>query len=144
MKVFTSSRITKKDLQKLICKTAKELGVSKVALNANGKYVKGSYNAFNNVLYLNLDQTKKELLNTFFHELGHHFAVKNNRWKSYHFNLNPSITIEQVFCIENNIDKQAKILWNKWVNLTKWGKYNFAYPKANKKHIMNHIIAKLT
>jgi len=144
MKLFTTSKITRKELQKLICQTARNFGVVRVAFNKNGKYVRGTYNAFTNILYLNLKQTKRDLLTAFFHELGHHFAVKNNRWKAYHFNLVPLMEVERIFKIENRIDKTAKKLWNKYVNLKQWGKYNFAYPKANKKQIMNHIITKLT
>ena len=144
MKLFNTSRITKTQLRKLICKTAKEFGVKTVAFNRNAKYVRGTYNAFTKTLYLSLNQTKKDFLGAFFHELGHHFAVEANCFKAYHFNLIPAIDVEQMFEIENSIDKIAKTLWNKHVNVTSWGKYNFAYPKINKKNIMNHIITKLT
>jgi hypothetical protein len=139
MKIFFTSKVNKKQLRELICETAKRFGVKRTAFNRKAKNVRGTYNPFTGVLYLSLNQTKKELLNVFFHELGHHFAVKNNRWKVYHFNLAPLMTIERVFKIENRIDQNAKKLWNKYVDLNQWGKYNFAYPKSKKKQIMNHI-----
>lgn len=140
MKIFSTTKVSKKQLRKLICNTAKNFGVTKVIFNNKAKYVGGTYNAFTGVLYLSLQETKKDLLNVFFHELGHHFAVKNNRWKAYHFNLISSITVDKMFHIENRIDRSAKKLWNKYVDLGQWGKYNFAYPKTRKKQIMNHII----
>lgn len=140
MKIFFTSKLNKKQLRELICETAKKFGVKRTTFNKKAKNVRGTYNAFTGVLYLSLNQTKKDLLNAFFHELGHHFAVKNNRWKVYHFNLVPMMTIERMFKIENRIDQTAKKLWNKYVDLNQWGKYNFAYPKSKKKQIMNHII----
>ena len=139
MKVFFTTKVNKPQLREIICETAKKFGVNKIIFNNKGKYVRGTYNPLNNNIYLNLKQTKKELLNAFFHELGHHFAVKNNRWKVYHFNLVPSMAVERIFRIENKIDRIAKKLWNKYVDLNQWGKYKYAYPKANKKQIMNHI-----
>jgi len=50
------------------------------------------------------------------------------------------MTVERMFKIENRIDQIAKKLWNKYVDLNQWGKYNFAYPKIRKTQIMNHII----
>jgi len=143
MKIFFTSRLNKTQLREIICDTARRFGVKKIAFNKNAKYVRGTYNPFNGVLYLSLKQTKKELLNAFFHELGHHFAVKHNRWKAYHFNLVASMEVERMFKIENKIDRTAKKLWNKYVDLNQWGKYNFAYPKAKKKQIMKHIINNL-
>jgi len=140
MKVFFTSKLNKKQLRELICETAANVGVNKVVFNDKAKYVRGTYNAFTGILFLSLKQTKKDLLNAFFHELGHHFAVKHNRWKVYHFNLVPSMTVERMFRIENRVDRIAKKLWNKYVDLNQWGKYNFAYPKARKTQIMNHII----
>jgi hypothetical protein len=140
MKIFFTSKVNKPQLREMICKTAKTFGVKRTIFNNKGKYVRGTYNPLNNNIYLCLNQTKKDLLNAFFHELGHHFAVKNNRWKVYHFNLVSSMTVERMFRIENRIDRIAKKLWNKYVDLNQWGKYKYAYPKANKKQIMNHII----
>lgn len=140
MKIFNQARITKKQLQHLICLSAKKFGVKKVSFNRKGKYVRGTYNAFNNVLYLDAKQTKQEMLNTFFHELGHHFAVKNNRWKQYHFNLVPSINFDRVFLIENRIDRSAKKLWNKYVDTKIWGRYKYVYLKTNKNIIMNTLL----
>jgi hypothetical protein len=140
VKIFSSSKLTKIQLQSLICVTAKKFGVKKVCFNSKGKYVRGTYNAFNHVLYLDTKQTKKEMLNTFFHELGHHFAVKHNRWKTYHFNLVPSINFDRMFLIENRIDRSAKKLWNKYVDTKIWGRYKYVYLKTNKNYIMNILL----
>jgi hypothetical protein len=139
MKTFCRENLSKVQLRKRISITAKQFGVNKLIFSSTGKYVRGTYNPFNNNIFLDLKQTKKDLLNTFFHELGHHVAVKNKRWNVYHFNLAPTMTIERMFRIENKIDKIAKKLWNKYVDLKQWGKYNYAYPKARKKQIMNYI-----
>lgn len=140
MKVFFTNRINKPDLRCLICETAKQLGVKKISFSKTAKYVRGTYNAFTGVLYLSLKQTKREMLNTFFHELGHHHAVKHKRWNVYHFNLVSSMTTERVFRIENRIDRTAKKLWDKYVDPKQWGKYNYAYPKSKKNQIMNQFL----
>ena len=104
MKIFNTSRITKSQLRQVVCKSAKEMGVSKVIFNSTAKHVSGSYNAEKNVMFLDTKLTKKELLDTFFHELGHHVAVKQNKWRGYHYDLNPNITKEEIFKIENKIE----------------------------------------
>jgi Zn-dependent peptidase ImmA (M78 family) len=136
VKIFNTSRITKSQLRQVVCKSAKEMGVSKVIFNSTAKHVSGSYNAENNVMFLDTKLTKKELLDTFFHELGHHVAVKQNKWRGYHYDLNPNITKEEIFKTENKIDQIGNRLWNKYVNIKQWGRYKYAYPIKYKNILM--------
>ena len=46
---------------------AKQAGVKKIAFNTQAKKVRGTYNAFTGVLFICLKQTKKDVLNAFFH-----------------------------------------------------------------------------
>lgn len=140
MKYFNTFNISETNLRKLICSVAKKLGVNRVTFNIKAKYVRGTYNCLTKIIYIDLKQTKNEMLNTFFHELGHHFAVKNKRWKAYHFDLVPSMSFERVFRIENKVDGYAKKLWNKHVDILEWGKYKYCYPKSQKQTIINNMI----
>jgi len=139
MKLFTSKRCTKKNLIKLICQFAKEQGVSRVAFNTQGKKLSGSYNPRTGILYINLNQTKHKILCAFFHELGHHHAVKKNKWKKYHFNLVKSMAANEVYRIENKIDEIGKQLWNKHVYSKQWGKYKYFYPKSELNYFLNNL-----
>lgn len=134
---FDSKFLTKKQLRKHICTFAKTFGVKKVIFNASAKRIYGSYNASAGILFLSLNQTKKEMLNALFHELSHHESVKKRKWIKYHFNLYKTINHEREFCIENKIDKMGKILWNRYVITSKWGNYKYFYPKKNKKAMTN-------
>lgn len=140
IKTFNNKNINKTELRKIICLTAKTMGVKRVIFNDRGKYVSGTYNAFTGVLYLNLNGTKRHILNTFFHELGHHVSVKAKRFNGYHFNLIPYMNVERIFNIENKIDQAGKKLWNKYVSLKQWGKYKYAYPKSQKQKLMNNFL----
>lgn len=137
VKLFSNDRVTKKTLRTEICKAAKKLGVKQIVFSATGKRVLGTYNAFTKVLYLNTRQTKKSLLNTFFHEMGHHYAVKRNLWKTYHFCLLDEMPAIKIFDIENKIDRIANKLWNKHVNTKHWGKYKYVYPKNKMNELIN-------
>jgi hypothetical protein len=44
------------------------------------------------------------------------------------------------FNIENQIDKIASSLWNKYVNTKKWGRYKFSYPKSDKKYLTQWLM----
>jgi len=125
----------------LICNTAKKFGVNRVIFSNKAKKVKGTYNAFTKNLYLDLKLTKKEMLYAFFHELGHHFAVKKNKWKSYHYCTVAAMSIEKIFEIENGVDKIGQGLWNIHVETKQWGKYKYSYPKIQKTSIMNNFIS---
>ncbi len=138
MKYFISKYCTRKKLRELICKFAKEQGVSKVIFNAQGKRVSGTYNARTKNVYLNLNLTKYDMLCAFFHELGHHEAVRQNKWKDYHFNLVEYMYKDTVYKIENKIDKMGNALWRKHVYLKQWGKYKYFYPKSQ----MNQFLKK--
>lgn len=140
MKIFNNLRVTKSQLRQTICKSAKDLGVNKVIFNSSAKHICGSYNAENKVMFIDSKLTKKQMLETFFHELGHHVAVKQNKWKGYHYDLNPNITTEKIFEIENKIDQIGNKLWNKYVNSKTWGKYNYAYPIKHKNILMKTFI----
>jgi hypothetical protein len=142
VKTFDTYTITKKQLRKQICEFAKSLGVKRVVFSNKGIYVKGTYNAFNNIMYLDTNQTKLEMLHAFFHELGHHTAVLKHKWNEYHHCTVPSMRSSEIFKIENGIDKIGKALWNKHVNIKEWGKYKYSYPKAQKNNIINNFINK--
>jgi len=139
-KAFYSVRQSKQQLQDQMVVVAKQAGVKKIAFNTQAKKVRGTYNAFTGVLFVCLKQTKKEVLNTFFHELGHHCAVKNKKWNKYHFNLVPEMDINKVFDIENGVDKIANKLWNEFVDIKQWGKYKFIYSKKQKNYIIRQLI----
>lgn len=140
MKYFSIKHIEDKDLRTLVCKFIKAFGVKKVVFSKTGKYVKGTYNATTRVMYINLDQNPVELMHAVFHELAHHVAVKNKMWLDYHYSKCITITPEEVFDIENNIDKIAQQLWYANVNTRAWGKYMFAYPRKNKDNIIKTFI----
>lgn len=139
MKIFINASLTKKQLRILFCTFAKKLGVQQVIFNNRGKYVCGTYNAETKRMYINTKQTKKEMLYTLFHELGHHEAVKKKRWIKYHFDLTLTITNEQIFQIENKIDQIGEKLWYKYVDTNAWGRYKYSYPKSQKHIILNYI-----
>lgn len=142
MKFFSNKRLTKEQLRAEICKFAKEVGVSKTIFSNKGRYVNGSYNATNKVLYLDTKLTKSMLLCTFFHELGHHMAALKNKWKAYHFCLVPSMYADSIFNIENKIDQIGEKLWYKYVDTKHWGRYKYSYPKAQKNSIIKNFISR--
>ena len=136
-KVFNNLKLNKAQLRKVICELAKTLGVKKVAFNRKAKRVRGTYNCLTHIVYIDTKQTRRDILLTFFHELGHHYALKCNLWMEYHLCLIKTIEVEKMFEIENNIDKIGKSLWNKYVDHKQWGKYKYVYPKSQKNAIMN-------
>ena len=139
-KPFSSTSINNKELREKIVLLAKEEGVKRVTFNNRAKKVRGTYNAFTGALFVSLKQTKKDLLNAFFHELGHHWAVKNKKWDNYHFNLVSEMEMSEIFDIENDIDKIANKLWNKFVDTKRWGKYKFIYLKKRKNKMIKQLI----
>lgn len=139
MKIFTTA-LTKKQLRTKICEFAKKLGVNKVIFNNRATKVNGTYNAKNSNIYLDLKLTKTVLLRTFFHELGHHQAVKQNKWKNYHHCLVSTMYAHTIFHIENRIDQIGEKLWYKYVDLTRWGRYKYTYPISNKDYIIKNFI----
>jgi hypothetical protein len=141
-KVFNKSKITKTELRKLMIRFAKELGVKRVTFTNRAKRVKGTYNAFTKSLFIDLKQTKAEMLCTLFHEMGHHFAVKRNKWRGYHFCTIPSMKVDKIFKIENGVDCIGRQLWYKYVDTKQWGKYKYSYPKTQKNNIIKNFISK--
>ena len=140
MKVFDSCRITKKLLRQFICIIAKEHKVSRVSFNDQAKRVGGLYDFHKKSIFINNKQTKKSLLHVFFHELAHHEAVMNDIWTDYHAGNMEDISPMLQFNIENQIDKIASSLWNKYVNTKKWGRYKFSYPKSDKKYLTQWLM----
>lgn len=134
---FNTNRLTKKQLRNEICFFAKYVGVRKVIFNNKARRVYGTYNATTNTMFLSLKQTKKQMLNTMFHELGHFYSVLNKRWIKFHFNLYKTSNLDRMFCIENKIEKIGKDLWNKNVSKTHWGNYKYFYLKSKKTQITN-------
>ncbi len=141
-KYFDDNLLTFKDLRTAICFFAKKLKVKRVVFNNKGVHVKGTYNAMTNVVYIDLKQTNVEMLHTFFHELGHHTAVKKNKWKTYHNSPLSSMDSNVAFDIENKIDQIGKQLWNKYVDVKQWGKYKYSYLKSQKTSLIKNFISK--
>jgi hypothetical protein len=142
VKFFDVAFRAKSKLRLAICTFARNLGVNKVIFNNKGKTVNGTYNGRTKVLYLNTNQTKVSLLRTFFHELGHHIAVQNDQWLEYHLCLLQVIELETMFNIENNIDKIGEQLWYKHVDIKRWGRYKYCYPKSNKNFFIKNYTSK--
>lgn len=143
MKLFDNNKLTRKQLRREVCIVAKSLGVNRVAFNDKAKFVCGSYNFRNKNIFIDTKQNKREMLNTFFHELAHHTAVKNRKWLPYHTNPStPNLTALRKFNIENGIDKIARTLWNKYVDTKVWGKYKYGYPKTQKQYLVNNFFSK--
>ena len=132
-KIFNTRQITKSNLRSLLFRFARHSGVNVVIFNNRGKRVLGTYNALTRNMYINTSQTKRQMMCTFFHELGHHEAVRLKKWKRYHFNSSYCMDYNTVFEIENGIDKIGEKLWNKYVETKQWGRYKYAYPKSKKK-----------
>jgi hypothetical protein len=130
-------KCTTRELRTKICKFAKSYGLHRVCFNSLAKHVDGTYNPKNDVVFLSLKQSKQNLLMSFFHELAHFEALCNNLWVEYHLNSNTTLhTAEEKFHIENQIDRIAKALWNKYVNTKVWGKYKYTYSiKRKKEHV---------
>lgn len=118
---------------------AKEASVRKVIINGNAEWVDGTYNALKNTIYIQAKQNKKNLLITFFHEMGHHTAVKNKQWLPYHRGSKKDITAEDAFMIENAVDKIAASLWRKYVDPKVWGRYTFCYPASRKRSLIKWL-----
>ena len=140
MKHFNNNRLTKKQVRKEICVLAKSVGVNKVIFSKTGKRVSGTYQAKTKNMYLNLSLTKQQMLRTFFHELGHHTAAKQNKWAKYHFCLVTHMHADTIFDIENKVDKIGKSLWCKYVSSSHWGNYKYSYPKSQKNSIIKNFI----
>ena len=138
MKHFKSQKITSKQLRSEIYSFAKKVGVKRITFNDKGKDVSGTYNVCGDSIYLDTKQNKKDLLATFFHELGHKFAVLEEKWVLYHYSESGFTPAEQ-FEIENGVDKIANKLWNKHVEIRQWGRYKYAYPKSNKKTLLKRF-----
>ena len=134
--------ITKKQLRESIREFAKGQGVNKITFANKGIYVKGTYNAVTGSLFVDLKQTKREMLITFFHEMGHHVAVKKNKWHKYHYSDCIEMSSETIFEIENKIDQIGEKLWYKYVDTKHWGKYKYSYPRLHKKTIIRDFINK--
>lgn len=139
-KNFISNNITKKELRTAICKFAKVVGIKTITFNNKSKYVSGSYNASTKSLFLDNTLDKKQLLNVFFHELGHHEAIKQEMWISYHYTPLNCIDPNEAFYIENQIDQIGKKLWYKYVDIKQWGMYKYSYPKSQKKFLIKNTL----
>jgi len=141
-KHFNNSLITLQELRTEMCAFAKKLKVKRVVFNNKGVKVKGTYNVITGIVYIDLKQTNVEMLHTFFHELGHHTAVKKNKWNKYHHSPLSSMDSNVAFDIENKIDQIGKQLWNKYVDIKQWGKYKYSYLKSQKTSLIKNFISK--
>lgn len=138
MKSFCNNTVSKEKLRKIIVAFAKSKNVNRVYFNNTAKFIKGSYNATMQTMFLSNKESKQSMLCAFFHELSHHLAVKQKKWLNYHYHVKNSSTL-QMFKVENGIDKIAKKLWNKHVDIKQWGKYKYTYPKTQKKSLMRWL-----
>jgi len=142
MKLFATNKLLKKELRKEICSVSKTFGVKRVVFNNKSKVLDGTYSADSQIIFLDNKQNKKDMLLTFFHELAHHIAVKRRKWLVYHYNPStPCLSAVKKFNIENGIDKMAKKLWNKYVDVKAWGKYSYGYPKTQKREMVKWFAA---
>jgi hypothetical protein len=141
-KYFNNNALTPSELRALICKFAKMLKVKRVVFNNKGVAVKGTYNAITRNMYIDLKQTNVEMLHTFFHELGHHTAVRKNKWRKYHYSPLSSTDSNIAFDIENQIDQIGKQLWNQYVEIKQWGKYKYSYLKSQRASLIKNFISK--
>ena len=132
---FFNERLGKNELKIKIKQFAKQQDVKRVICSKKATFIKGSYSAHTNTIFLCNNLAKKAMLCTFFHELSHHLASKEKRWQNYHFDLK-TFTVDKIFSLENAIDKRAKQLWNAHVNLLKWGKYEYSYPLRDRKILL--------
>jgi hypothetical protein len=137
-KLFNAKTKSLKQIRKDICRHAKHLGVYKVVFNNKARRVSGTYNACRKIIFLDTKLTKKQLIRTYCHELGHHIACKQQLWIDYHFGLK-SLQFETCFLIENNIDKIAAQIWNIYVCKKAWGSYSFFYPYCKKKNMSKWV-----
>lgn len=138
---FDTKRLTKKQLREQICFFAKQTGVSKVIFNDKAKYVSGTFNGITNIMYISLNLTKKQMLCTLFHELGHFHAIQQRKWIKYHFNLYKTPNVNTFFSIENKIEKISKKLWDQNVSRKQWGNYKYFYLKSKQKEIIKTLEA---
>jgi hypothetical protein len=132
---FFCKNFTKKILKSQITKFAKLKHVSRVIYNKRAIYINGSYSPSTKVIYICDKLKKKPTLHTFFHELSHHVACQQKEWKAYHFDLK-IFSSDNVFLLENRIDKLASQLWSENVDQKIWGKYKYSYPIKNKKTLL--------
>jgi hypothetical protein len=140
-KIFNKKTATKKELRKLACKLGYTYGVKKLRFSHKSKHIDGSYNYESRNIYVNGRLLKKRFLIAFFHELAHHVAsVHQHKWLTYHNDAStPLLSPRAKFLIENKIDRLAKKLWFKYVNIKQWGHYSYGYPKVQQKYITEWI-----
>lgn len=139
-KIFETKKATKKQLRKLMCELAYSYGVNSLRFSKKAKYIDGSYNWHIANIFVNGKMSKYYMLLTFHHELAHHIASNQNKWKGYHMNAStPLISASKKFDIENKIDKIAQKLWFKYVNINEWGRYKYGYKKSEKKELVEWL-----
>ena len=139
-KYFCRETVSKKRLRLLICKLSYSMNVNSVRFSRKAKYISGSYNADRANIFVDGKQKKREMLLTFFHELAHHVAYSKKKWVVYHENAaTPRISAKAKFHIENKVDKIAKQLWYKYVDIKQWGRYRYGYPLSQKRYIVKWL-----
>jgi hypothetical protein len=136
MKHFNKQQ-TRFQLKNSIKTLAKTTGVKRVTYNNRAIYVDGTYNHKTKVIFISSRLTKKNILQTFFHEFAHHIACGRGQWKKYH--TQEVTNSEYAFLIENRIDRLARKLWNRYVDSFIWGKYHFTYVKKDKRMYMKFL-----
>lgn len=140
-KTFCTQNVSKKALRHLMCDLAYSMSVNRLRFSHGAKYISGSYNADSKNIYVDGKMKKREMLLAFFHELAHHVAYfQKGKWIVYHENAaTPKISAYAKFKIENKVDKLARQLWYKHVDIKQWGKYRYGYPISQKHYIVKWL-----
>lgn len=89
------------------------------------------------LISLNNRNSKREMLHTFFHELGHLYCIRHGIWKQFH--KSKSISTKQIFRVENWVEQWAKKEWEREKMSKEFGRYKFFYSKRNQAACMHWI-----
>jgi hypothetical protein len=105
----------------------------------------GSCYYWENRMEISINQTKKQMISTFFHELGHLYCYNNNIWKSCHSTILPENVSTYIRCFlksERWIDNWAHNEVKKWFPKhryvkTYYNKEGIEFTKDHLKYIKN-------
>lgn len=130
-------------LVKELRKIAKHYRVKVIFTTKMIPLLDGYYQGSHKKMVIKTNQTTKNLLITFFHELSHAIAHFNGCWVPFH-ECSQWGTPDNTFDIEKCIDKIAKELWKKHLpNLTidkkKMGRYHSTYIESERRDIIKFL-----
>jgi hypothetical protein len=86
---------------------------------------------------INKNSSKKQMVMTVFHELGHVHCIRNRIWSDFH--NKSKYSYKKAFLAENWIEWWAKNNWDKSGMRKYFGQYKFFYSKKDKKQILEWI-----